>query len=169
MIHTFLQLNILLFTALIISNHQILYLSPMSSSTNNLLSSQKATVYTAFMFALAVMLLVVSCPLKRILQNDFSNSASSVRTNQTNINQATASDYYASTYACGIKQEVQLTKFHSSQQVNVPAYPDLSYISIQSGFGLNYFLSGISYKNTILSKSIISSLPLFLQHLRLLI
>lgn len=142
----------------------------MNISTNKIYSSPKAVFHTALLVVLAVVLLVVSCPLKRVLQNDFTaNSSSPVRTNQTNINQATASDYYELADGCGIKQQVTFTKFNLPQQVSIPAFTDLSYISTQSGFGLNYFLSRISFKNTILSEYTHSSLPLFLQHLRLLI
>ena len=142
----------------------------MNTSTNRIYSSPKAVFHTALLVVLSVVLLVVSCPLKRILQNDFTaRSSSPVRTNQTNINLATASDYYALADGCGIKQQVTFGKFNLSQKVNIPISTALSYISTQSGFGLNYFLSRISFKNTILSASIPSLLPLFLQHLLLLI
>ena len=141
----------------------------MNTSSNKIYSSPWAVLQTALVFVLSVMLLVVSCPLKLVLQKDFvSKSSSPVRTNQTNINQATASDY-TSTDGCEVKQKAKLTKFNESHRVKIPAFTNLSYISNQAGFGLHHFLSGISFKNTFLSKSIFPSLPLFLQHLRLLI
>jgi hypothetical protein len=142
----------------------------MNTSTNNIYSSPQVVFHTALLFLVAVVLLVVSCPLKRVLQNDFTaRSTSPVRTNQTNINQASASDYYALAGGCGIKQQVTFAKLNLPEKINIPTSTDLSYISRQAGFGLNYFLSGISYSSTTLVCSHHSSLPLFLQHLRLLI
>ncbi len=142
----------------------------MNTSANKIYSSPKVAFHTALLYALAVTLLVISCPLKRFLQNDFTaRSSSQVRTNQTIISQATASDYYALADGCGIKQHVTFAKLNSLPQVSIPSFTDLSYVSIQAGYGLNYFLSGISYSSTVLVSSHHSSLPLFLQHLRLLI
>ena len=141
----------------------------MNTSKNKFYSSQKANVYTVFMAALAVIILFVSCPLKRVLQNDFAaGSSTPVRTNQTNINQPTTSDFYASNEVCGVNQKAELTKFKTSQKV-IPAFTNLSHISLQSGFDINYLLSRIKDEPAYSVSSKTTSLPLYLQHLRLLI
>lgn len=140
----------------------------MNNSVNKIYLLLKTVFQTALLFALAVMLLVVSCPLKRLLQNDFSaGSSSPLRTNQTNINQATASDYYISNDGCGVKQKAELTKFKTLRQVKISAFTNLSYISNQAGFGLNYLLSRIKDEFVYPISFNTSSLPIYLQHLRL--
>lgn len=140
----------------------------MNTSANKIYWSPKTVFQTAFLFVLAVMLLVVSCPLKRVLQNEFTAGPSSpVRTNQTNINQASASDYYTIADGCWNNQKVIVTTFNLSQQVSLSASINLSYIPVQPGFDIHYSLSRIKNKDAYVVSFNTSSLPLYLQQLRL--
>lgn len=141
----------------------------MNTSANHILLTGKAHK-SAFLFALAVLLLVVSCPLKRLLQNNpGSYSRSSVRSNQTNINQRTNTGYSTADNCCAVKKKTAFVKSGLSQKVVLftPSY--LSNVSDASGFDINYYLSGINYNSANVEITNASSLPLFLQHLRLLI
>lgn|GEM_PF-3422954 len=127
-------------------------------------------MYTALMFAFAVMLLIVSCPLKRLLQNNFVfNSSSVVKTNLTNINQRAGADHIATANCCAVKKKTVLVKLDLSQQCKLPVPIYQSNITGYPGFDINYFLSGVSYRYGILVSSDLSAPPLFLQHRRLLI
>lgn len=141
----------------------------MNTSANGIYSCRKATIYAALMFALAVMLLVVSCPLKRLLQNNFVSNSSSAVKGQTNINHRTGADYSAFANSCADKKEIILAKpdLFKQSELLVPLY--LSNIIRRPGFTINYFLSGTNYNYAFLVSSHYSTLPLFLQHLRLLI
>ncbi len=142
----------------------------MNTSVNRIYSSRKVNVYTALMFALAVMLLIVSCPLKRLLQDNFVfNSSSVVKTSQTNINQRTGADHIATANCCAVKKKTVLVKLDLSQQCKLPVPLYQSNITGHPGFDINYFLSGISYRYGVLVSSDFSTLSLFLQHRRLLI
>lgn len=141
----------------------------MNTSANHILLTGKA-YKSAFLFALAVLLLVVSCPLKRLLQkNEGSYSSTSVRSNQTNIDQRTNTGYSSADNCCVVKKKTSFAKSGLSQKVVVftPSY--LSNVSDASGFDINYYLSGVNYKAAHVAFSNPSSIPLFLQHLRLLI
>lgn len=142
----------------------------MNTSVNTIYSSHKANIYTAFMYALAVMLLVVSCPVKRLLQNNiFLNSSTSIRSNQTNISQRTGADYNDPSICCAAKKKTILVKLNLPRQVKLPAPLHLPNISNQPGFDLNYFSSGLSYHYPVIATSFLSAVPLFQRHLRMLI
>lgn len=143
----------------------------MNSSANSIYSSRKITVYSAILSALALLILVVSCPLKQLVQENLaSNSSHAVRTNQANINQNSNIDNSAQDNYCGARGNTVLVNNDLSQQVKLPAPLYFSNIIELPGFDVKYFLSRIKNNNyTTLIPSNYSSLPLFLQHLRLLI
>ncbi len=134
-------------------------------------STSKATAYSAVLFALALTMLIVSCPLKKFLQSDhIAGSSLPVRTNQTNINLQNEDDINSVANSCyAAKNKIVLTKSYASQRVKLLAGNELSYISIQAGFGLNYFLNSTQPLSGVTVSTHRSDLPLFLQHLRLLI
>ena len=142
----------------------------MNSSLNKIFSPRKATVHTALMFALAMLVLIVSCPVKRLLLTNFNSTASSSqKSSQTNIYQGVNIENSA-TANCSVENDkTDVIKSDVSQQHKLPLPLYLSNISNQSGFDINYFLSGISYNITQSIASQHATLPLFLQHLRLLI
>lgn len=142
----------------------------MNSSANSIYSSRKITVYSAILSALALLILVVSCPLKQLLQENLvSNSSHAVRTNQTNTSQNSNTDYSAQDNCCNVRNNTVLIQPDLSQQVKLPVPLYFSNIIELPGFDVNYFLSRIKNNTTTLLSSNLSSLPLFLQHLRLLI
>ncbi len=142
----------------------------MNTSANRIYASKKAPVYTALMFALAVLLLVVSCPLKRLLQAATDTySTSQVRINEVNSNQQSSAGYHAVSCVV-IKKKVNLVSTASFQKFKVlPAFWHPAHFSEQSGFSIYYFLSGIPFKYAVVISTTLSSLPLFLQYRRLLI
>jgi len=143
----------------------------MNRSKNKLYTSQKVTVFTALMFVLAVLMLVVSCPVKRLLQRNFvTNATSQVRTNEINSNQPSSANYNATASCVAIEKKVNLVNTSLLQQFKIlPASLLPAHLNEQAGFGIYYFLSGISGKYVVLVFISLSSLPLFLQYRRLLI
>ncbi len=141
----------------------------MNTSVNKIFLPRKATVYTAVMFALAMLVLIVSCPVKRLLLTNFNSTASSSQKSNQNIYQGVNIENNA-TADCSVENDkTDVIKSDVSQQHKLPLPLYLSNINNQAGFDINYFLSGISYNITQSIASQHATLPLFLQHLRLLI
>ena len=141
----------------------------MNSSLNKIFSPRKATVHTALMFALAMLVLIVSCPVKRLLLTNFNSTASSSQKSNQNIYPGVNIENNA-TADCSVENDkTDVIKSDVSQQHKLPLPLYLSNINNQAGFDINYFLSGISYNITQSIASQHATLPLFLQHLRLLI
>lgn len=142
----------------------------MSTSAYTQCSSRKAQIRSALLFALAVMLLLVNCPLKRVLQNNYGEyAASATRTNQTNINQRTNADYRAAESCSAIQKKTAFVSSNSFQKEHLTAPFDVLNVTHATGFYINYYLSSIRSKPAASNISTPYSLPLFLQHLRLLI
>lgn len=121
----------------------------------------------AFLFLIAILVLVFSCPFKRLLQAENNIQAfaqQSLRWNKT----VTQDKTNKGTTCCSQKSKTTLvSQDHFMQQV--PG-PDVLYIqNIHTGFGIHYFLSGTESIYKPFTSNPVSSLPLFLQHRRLLI
>ncbi len=141
----------------------------MQKSENKIHLFPKAKVSSALLFSLAFLLLIVSCPLKRFLKDSFSaTSTSATRGNQTHINQRTVTNYSNAFNSCSVSEESVFTT-DLSQQVTLQTPVYFSNIINEPGYNTHYFLSRINYSYHPSSASLSSSLPLFLQHLRLLI
>lgn len=141
----------------------------MKKSENKIHLFAKAKVSSALLFSLAFLLLIVSCPLKKFLKNNFSaNSTSATRSNHTNINQRTITNYSNAFNSCAVSEESVFTT-DVSQQVKQQTPVYFANIINEPGYNTHYFLSRINYSYHPSSASLSSSLPLFLQHLRLLI
>lgn len=137
----------------------------MNSSINyNSVATTKGR--TALLFLLAVLMLVVSCPFKRLLQteNNSQTSPQSVKWNGAERKVAA----YQNTCNCAKKQKITLVKIEISKQ-KLPAPEFIAEQNFQTGFSIHYFLSGTEKQYPFFSASSPSSLPLFLQHRRLLI
>jgi hypothetical protein len=121
---------------------------------------------TAFLFLLAILMLVVSCPFKRLLQteNNGQTSQQSVKWNGAERKATT----YQNACSCAQKQKITLVKIEISKQ-KLPAPEFFAEQNLQNGFSIHYFLSGSEKQYPLFSASSPSSLPLFLQHRRLLI
>lgn len=122
---------------------------------------------TALLFLLALLMLVVSCPFKRLLQADSSARVVAHPSPKINgLDRQTAA--FEVKFCCAQKQKITLVKTESSQQeVKIPDY--ISSQDGQTGFALHYYLSGTEKHDRYIEPASLISLPLFLQHRRLLI
>lgn len=141
-----------------------LYMGMDTRSNKNSLTTNKGR--TAFLFLLAVLMLVVSCPFKRLLQTENTGQSSQQSVKWNGAERKVAA--YQSDCSCAKKQKITLVKFEvSNQQLPTPEF--LAEQNYPTGFSIHYFLSGTKKQYQHFSSSIPSSLPLFLQHRRLLI
>jgi uncharacterized protein (UPF0333 family) len=142
----------------------------MNTSANTSYSTAKAKLSLAFLFALAVILLVVSCPLKRLLQsNDVVNTAATTRTNQTNINTGSLTQRAAIENCCALKKRAVFAQTNLVQKVKLSSPLYVSNLFAERGFDIHYSLSRIKDERAYVVSSNTSSLPIYLQQLRLLI
>lgn len=145
----------------------------MNTCANRIYSRRKAniySIYSALVFSLAVLLLVVSCPVKRALQSGFASHASPVsRTNQTNINEQTNAgiDGTANCLTFQKKTVFVTSGWLQKVQIAIPFY--FSDVANATGFDIYDYLSRLQTKPAHVISFNTSSLPLYLQHLRLLI
>jgi hypothetical protein len=122
---------------------------------------------SAFLFLIAVLMLVVSCPFKRLLQAENNIQAFAQQSNKWNntVSQGITSN---GTSCCLQKQKIILAKPVISKQ-QLTGSDILVNQNLLSGFAIHYFLSGTEKPGEHFTLSTISSLPLFLQHRRMLI
>jgi uncharacterized protein (UPF0333 family) len=142
----------------------------MNTSANKIYSTGKAKLSLAFLFALAVLLLVVSCPLKRLLQsNDIVKTSTATRINQTNISSSSSAQRASIENCCALKKRGVFVQSNLLQKVKplLPLY--VSNLYTERGFDIHYSLSRIRNEAAYVVSSNTSSLPIYLQHLRLLI
>lgn len=130
-------------------------------------SPYKAKVSSFLMFSLALMVLVFSCPLKKLLTNEATHP-SAIRTNQTNQAAKNNLNQDVALNSCSVKKPAQILKFIVSKEIKsfvpVPFTDALN----SSAFANHYNLSAAcSYLSA--ATSVSSSVPLFLRHLSLLI
>jgi len=117
-----------------------------------------------------MMVLVVSCPLKRMLLNNYaSNTIAAAKTNQTIIAQP-AGNHLSNRQDCFIA----LNKIFSVNQElpghrTLPSPLYLPAINKQPGADIHYLLSDLDYNQFNLTSNQYATLPLFLKHMRLLI
>ena len=120
----------------------------------------------AGLFALAFLMLLLSCPIKRVLQQRAADTWEiASKTSVGPKANRTAAAYSVSVCCDGKKQavgsSVNAAKYKSNLQV-------ADFYAAQTGFGIHYFLSRLS-ADAVDQFSASQSLPLFLQHRRLLI
>jgi uncharacterized protein (UPF0333 family) len=141
----------------------------MNTSAHTIYSISKSKLSLAFLFALAVLLLVVSCPLKRLLQSNYVvYNSTATRTNQTNINTDSAAQHASIENCCTIKKAV-FVQSNLVQKIKLSSPLYISNLYTERGFDIHYSLSRIKNKPAYLVSSNTSLLPIYLQHLRLLI
>jgi hypothetical protein len=136
----------------------------MYNSINNKTFVRNKTV-TTVLLTLSVLILILSCPLKRFLQLN-QNTPVSI---ESRIKQKTGLAILVRTSnSCFSASQktvlVQENKFSSHPKPD----QNVTECNTQSGFDINYFLSR-SKSVIAYSENRISSLPLFLQHRSLLI
>lgn len=127
-------------------------------------------VGSAALFALAILILVVSCPLKRLLTNNFSSQTSShVKSKSTNNTRAFSVFYSNDTTCYTDTDKVAILQADKIQQINtdVPLFTDN--IFNYTGYFIHSFLNGNTANYNIVAVVNYSSLPLFLRHRSILV
>lgn len=141
----------------------------MQNSLNKSKLILKRKVSAGLLFILAFTLLFVSCPVKKLLLRNFSSLTAPVtRNHNVHNNSIINANYVAENKHCSfVKNAVITTDLVSHMDIKAPVYfPENA---TATGFELNYFLSGLNENSKSLIPAKNLSVPLFLQHLRLLI
>lgn len=133
------------------------------------LSSLRRKFSAAGLCALAILIMVVSCPIKRVLQNsDFLFTSISTDKNHRIANNHTASAHYTKQLTCLAVQKKTI-----SEAVHLKVKQVLSPFYLagedRSSFEIAYFLSRLKQERGFATLFKTSHLSLFLQHRRLLI
>lgn len=142
----------------------------MLSRGNHTQAISKTRFFSALMITVAAIVLIVSCPLKRLLVNNFVSQRSvSSRSNQTNINQP-ANIFNNSNKSCFVfKSKTTVVNAGVSQQYKIIAPVFTFNIFDHTGYWLQSFLNRASPFYKTVSCADISPLPLFLRHRSILI
>jgi hypothetical protein len=120
----------------------------------------------AGLFALAFLMLLLSCPIKRVLQQRAADTwefALKAGVGQKSTRNGAA---YAVSVCCDGKKKTVVSSVNAAKHKITPQIAVI--YSGQTGFGIHYFLSRLS-TCSVEHFSAYQSLPLFLQHRRLLI
>ena len=128
-------------------------------------SYQKQRFTSAILFALAILIIVVSCPLKRMLN---STASASPRIAYVSVNQSISVAAPSQVSCCALKAKVTLLHAELKAQETPLPVPLIASIS-WSGFYIPYCLSGTPQTYYATATCLSFNLPLFLQHRRLLI
>jgi len=122
---------------------------------------------TVLLFTLSMLMLVGSCPFKRLLQHHIQTQASTQMPVKWNSPQQKRAAY-GNTSCCSLKQKTTLAKTTITKH-EVPSPHFFADMNVPSGFAIYYFLNGTDNRYNHSASLSLSSLPLFLQHRRLLI
>ncbi|MGZ8516769.1 MAG: hypothetical protein ACXWWD_05435 [Chitinophagaceae bacterium] len=134
------------------------------------ITGYQTNIYSAALFALAILVLVVSCPLKRLfINNHVSQTSVASKFNRTNNNQYFSILYSSHTTYCADKNKTPILQADKSQHTKVVAPAFTINIFNHTGYCIHSFLDGIKTDHNSAPDSGYSSLPLFLRHRSLLI
>lgn len=118
--------------------------------------------------ALTILIIVVSCPLKRMLQNNVASFTSIQKCDRITTNHTASAHYTKSVYCCASQRKTLFVNAgFTLRQFVSPFY--LPGDQNGSSFEIAYLLSRIKRQSDYAIVLKISSFPLFLQHRRLLI
>lgn len=133
-------------------------------------SNYQNKIYSAFLMALAVLVLIVSCPLKNLLANN-SASQSSIhsKSNQTNSKQHFNGHNSKNTSCFATNNKLTFVKADLLQQHKTDAPVVVFNISNHTGYYIHSFLNTVRPGYYVIPNSDYSHLSLFLQHRSLLI
>lgn len=140
----------------------------MQKDLNKDHSFRKTKVAPPLLFALTFLLLFVSCPVKKFLLTNFIHDTSSfAANNETSNNKSNKVNYALEKGNCSFANDPFFTTDSYRIKILLPVFYLNS--SCAAGFKINYFINGLNstYYPLITDKNL--SVPLFLQHLRLLI
>ena len=121
---------------------------------------------TAFFFLLAMLMLVISCPVKRLANAGKqipSASRQALKISESNRQHAAS---YAAKSCC--LEKFERTEAKETHTV-LPSLELTDMQSFQSGFAIYHYLSTIKVQYPTTEQLLNTSLPLYLQHRRLLI
>ncbi|HZI69209.1 MAG TPA: hypothetical protein VFD44_05845 [Hanamia sp.] len=131
-------------------------------------SGIKAVMSSVLMLSLALMLLIFSCPVKKMLTRMSAQTTSAIRTNQTNQPEVNNGDEDITINSCSFKKDANIIKFTVSREFK-SFQPVLSIHDFHSGsFSSPNYLDATSgcFKT---GNPVSYTLPLFLRHSSLLI
>jgi hypothetical protein len=120
----------------------------------------------SFLFLLSILMLVVSCPFKRLIQTENNFQASTQQSIKWNNTESQTAN--KNTSCCVQKQKIILAKPVISKQ-QLPGSGILGNQNLLTGFAIHYFLSGTEKTGKPYIISSVSPLPIFLRHRRMLI
>lgn len=129
--------------------------------------SSCSKLYAAGVFTLALLMLVVTCPLKRMVKGHHTVSTSAQKFHRVTVQQSVATEYTAMASCCALKERAQVIQ-GSTVKLSVPSPNSIvPYLTIVQGFGIPYFLSRADDESPSFTPAASLSVPLFLHHLRL--
>jgi hypothetical protein len=122
---------------------------------------------SGILMAMAVLVLAVSCPLKRMLQSNLPSFSSVSKAKKITNSEANA-NYTKNASCCGLQKKIVTVSASLKSSEILPAF-FLPANDMASVFAIPYFLSGTAPEYNAANNFTPSALPLFLQHRRLLI
>lgn len=133
-------------------------------------TNYQKNIGSAALFALAILILVVSCPLKRLLTNNFSSQTSILSKSKPTNNTRSFSVFYSNDTSCYTDNDKEaVLQADKIQQIKTDAPVFTANIFNHTGYYIHSFLGGIKTEYNFAPTFGYSSLPLFLQHRSLLI
>ena len=135
-----------------------------------IITTYQKKIGSAALLALAILILVVSCPLKRLLSNNaVSKTPTALESKQTKNNQYLSKLYSTNTTCTAQKNETLIFQADNSPHKNAEDHIITINIFNNNGYHFHSFLDGIESEFYIAPAPGYNSIPLFIQHRRLLI
>lgn len=129
--------------------------------------SSDSKLFAAGIFTLALLMLVVTCPLKRMVQVNLSANTTAQKFHHATVHYSAATEHTAVASCCALKKKEHMLQ-GSVVKIRVPSPNSIvPYLTVVQGFGIHYFLSRAGREHSSILPAASLSLPLFLQHLRL--
>jgi len=144
----------------------------MNVNTHRNSYTNKAANFAPLLWVFTFILLFLSCPVKRILLNiSGEQTASGTRVKTASQGISKTSYQYSKEKCCSLKNRYIYEQPHSSQLVKKKLSAEPLFIEDQSGFSIHYAVNDIDSVSSLSDQqySTAWSIPLFLQHRRLLI
>lgn len=135
-----------------------------------LITTYQKKIGSVALFALAILILVVSCPLKRLLSNNaVSKTPKALESKQTKNNQYLSKLYSTNTTCSAQKNETLIFQAYNAPHKNAEDHIITINIFNYNGYHFHSFSDGIESEFYVAPASGYNSIPLFIQHRRLLI
>ena len=135
-----------------------------------IITTYQKKIGSVALFALAILILVVSCPLKRLLSNNaVSKTPKALESKQTKNNQYLSKLYSTNTTCSAQKNETLIFQAYNAPHKNAEDHIITINILNYNGYHFHSFSDGIESEFYVAPASGYNSIPLFIQHRRLLI